>query len=62
MSAYNSDGIELVNASPNITNAGSLFIQTSSGKMVVEMNGDKNNGGAIITHDSNGTETARVHN
>ena len=56
------DGVEVDNASPNITQSGSLFIQSSTGALFGEINGDKQNGGAIVVHNASGAEIARVHN
>ena len=61
VSVYDSKGTEIANGSPNVNQSGSLFIQNSDGTLIGEINGDKLNGGAIITHDAKGTETARVH-
>jgi hypothetical protein len=55
------DAIEIANASPNITSCGSLFIDNLKGSLIGEINGDKTNGGAIVIHNAQGTETARVH-
>ncbi len=61
VSVYDSNDVEIANASPNVSNSGSLFIQ-ASGTLIGEINGDKQNGGAILTHDAKGVETGRVHN